>query len=483
MTHKTVLAADLGAESGRVMAVHFDGSGLELEELHRFPNGAVNVRGTLYWDFLRLWSEIQTGIEQGKAHKPAGIGVDTWGVDFALLDKNGHLLGNPVCYRDGRTEGMMETVFARVPKAEVFARTGIQFMRINTLYQMMSLVENESPLLDVADTLLMAPDLINYWLTGIKSCEFTIATTSQMLDAQDGDWALGMLEELSIPTRLFPEIVFPGTILGEFQGIPVIAPATHDTGSAVVSVPTGTNHYAFISSGTWSLFGLEIERPIVSDTALRANVTNEGGVYGTYRLLKNLVGLWIVQQCRAAWITQEGLYSYSELVDMARVEPAHRSIIDVNDAVFLPPGNHPQYVRDYCLRTGQPAPQTPGAVIRTVLESLALAYRYVLEALTAVSEQPVDVIHIVGGGIQNELLNQMTANATGRPVIAGPIEATVIGNALVQLIALGELSDIAEGRQLVAHMDSWKRYEPQESAAWEEAYQRYQQLLKVSSQD
>ncbi len=481
MTHKTVLAVDLGAESGRVMAVHFNGTRLWLEELHRFQNGAVNARGTLYWDFLRLWSEIQNGIEKGKVHQPSGIGVDTWGVDFALLDRDGNLLANPVCYRDGRTEGMMEAVFARVPKAEVFARTGIQFMRINTLYQMMSLVERESPLLDVADTFLMAPDLINYWLTGAKTSEYTNATTSQMLDAHKNDWTRGILKKLSIPAQIFPDIVSPGTVLGAYQGVPVIAPATHDTGSAVAAVPTNTKHYAFISSGTWSLIGLETEKPIVSDAALEANITNEGGVYGTYRLLKNLTGLWIIQQCRAAWEAEGQSYSYGQLVELSQAETALRSFIDVNDAAFLPLGDHPQKVREYCSRTSQPVPETPGAVVRVVLESLALAYRLTLEKLIAVSGQPVDVIHIVGGGIQNELLNQVTANATGRTVIAGPIEATVIGNALVQLIAQGEISDISEGRQMVAGMDSWKRYDPQEAAAWEDAYQRYKHLLKISA--
>lgn len=476
MTNKSVLAVDLGAESGRVMAVHFDGSGLRLEELNRFSNRAVNLRGTLYWDFLHLWSEIQQGIEKGKTHDPAGIGVDTWGVDFALLDRDGHLLENPVCYRDDRTEGMMEAVFAKVPKAEVFKRTGIQFMRINTLYQMMSLVENNSPLLAAADKLLFAPDLINYWLTGVKSSEYTIATTSQMLDAQNGDWAREMLRELTIPVHLLPDIVPPGTILGMYGDVSVIAPACHDTGSAVAAVPASTSNYAYISSGTWSLIGLETRKPTLTDAAMRGNFTNEGGVNGTYRLLTNLTGLWILQQCRAVWKSEGRSYSYGQLVNMARSAPAFQAIIDVNEAVFLPPGDHPQYVRDYCLRTGQQVPESPGAIVRVVLESMALAYRRALEMLSAVSGQPVDIVHIVGGGIQNELLNQMAANATGRQVTAGPIEATVIGNALVQLMALGEISDIVEGRRLVAGMDSWKRYDPQESAQWEEAYQRYLHL-------
>lgn len=480
MSQKTVLAVDLGAESGRVMAVHFDGRQLELEEIHRFSNGAVTVRGTLYWDILRLWSEIQTGLSKGMRYNPAGIGVDTWGVDFGLLDKNGRLLSNPVCYRDSRTEGMMEAVFAQVPRYEVFTTTGIQFARYNTLYQLMSLVTENSPLLDVAETLLFTPDLISYWLTGEKIAEHSIASTSQMLDVYTRQWSDELLGKLNIPRHFLPPIVNAGTRRGSYEGVPVFAVGSHDTASAVAAVPTKTQNYAFLSSGTWSLFGLETRQPIVSEAALAVNVTNEGGVYGTVRLLQNLMGLWIVQQCRKTWQQQGQPYSYAQLVKLARAETPLRSLINVTDARFLPPGDHPQLVQDFCAGTGQPVPQTPGAIIRTVLESLALGYRHSLENLLTVSKQTVDVIHIVGGGIQNELLNQMTANATNRPVIAGPIEATVIGNALVQLIALGELQDIAEGRNLVANMIPWPRYEPNvaETAVWQAATHRYSNLTK-----
>ena len=476
MKHITVLAVDLGAESGRVMAVHFDGQSLKLDELHRFPNTTVNVRGTLHWDFLRLWSDIQTGIDKGKALNPAGIGVDTWGVDFGLLDTQGRLIGNPVHYRDARTNGMMETVFARVPQADVFKQTGIQFMPINTLYQMMSLVESQSPQLQIADTFLTAPDLLNYWLTGRKVCEFSNATTTQMFNPSTGTWAFDMLETLGIPTHILPKIVPPGTPLGTYDGIPVIVPACHDTGSAVAAVPTQTPDYAYISSGTWSLVGLEIDEPVISTAALEANVTNEGGVYGTYRLLKNVVGLWIIQQCRAVWQQQGHHYSYAELVQLAQSAPPLRSLIAPNDLLFLPPGDHPANVRTFCERTNQPIPETPGQVVRCVMESLALAYRDVVERLLAVSGRTAEIIHIVGGGTQNELLSQMTANATGLPVVAGPIEATVIGNALVQLIALGELSDIREARQLAAQVDALKQYNPHETQRWDEAYERYKQL-------
>lgn len=477
MAKKTVLAVDLGAESGRVMAVHFDGSGLQLQELQRFANGPVNVRGTIYWDFLQLWAEIQAGVAKGKPFDPAGIGVDTWGVDFALLDKDGRLLGNPVHYRDDRTEGIMEAVFAKVSREQVYACTGTQFMRINTLFQIMSLVAANSPQLSVAETLLMAPDLINYWFTGAKTSEYTIASTTQLLNAQDRSWATGLMTDLDIPEHIFPEIVQPGTRLGTYDGIPVFAPACHDTGSAVAAVPAETADFCFISSGTWSLVGLETREPNLGVAALNANITNEGGVYGSYRLLQNSTGLWIVQQCRNAWNNGGHNFNYGQLVEFARTAPPMQSFINPNDPVFLPPGDHPRFVQEYCNRTGQPIPETKGEIILTVLQSLALNYRKTIDSLMSVSGRKVDNIHIVGGGIQNELLNQMTASATGRPVVAGPIEATVMGNALVQLIALGELRDLVEGRQLVRNMSEWRRYEPQDLASWDEAYDRYQTLV------
>lgn len=476
MAKKTILTVDLGAESGRVMAVAFDGRRLSIKELRRFSNPLTTIGGTTYWDFLHLWREIQAGIEAGKELGPASIGVDTWGVDFALLDQPGQLLANPVSYRDDRTVGMMEAVFAHVPRPEVFSQTGVQFMRINTLYQLMSLLQNGSPQLRSADTLLMAPDLLNYWLTGVQVSEFTIATTTQMFNPQTGGWAVEMLDSIGLPTHILPEIVLPGTRLGEYEGIPVIAPACHDTGSAVAAVPTGTKEYAYISSGTWSLVGQEIEKPIINEAALAANVTNEGGVYGTYRLLKNITGLWLVQQSRLTWAEQGEAYSYAELVDLARPAPPLISLIDPNDAAFLPAGDHPRWVREQCAKRGQPVPETKGAILRAVLESLALKYRETLDTLQQLSGQNIDVIHIMGGGSQNELLNQMTADATGIPVAAGPVEATVLGNALVQLITLGEIKDLTQARQVVAESQQVQQYEPRQSAAWQDAYERFQQL-------
>ncbi len=467
----TVLAIDIGAESGRVMAVHFDGSGLQLEEAHRFPNQALTVNGTLQWDILSLWREVQDGIARSRAQAatpPASLAVDTWGVDFGLLDRNGDLIGNPVCYRDGRTEGMLEAVFARVPKAEVFAQTGVQFMAINTLYQMMSLVESGAPQLSIAARFLTVPDLLNFWLSGAQVCEFSNATTTQMLNPFTRSWADGMLDALGIPLHLFPEVVQPGTRLGVFDGIPVIAPACHDTGSAVAGVPAQTENFAYISSGTWSLVGLEVAQPVVNEAALAVNATNEGGVYGSFRLLKNVMGLWLLQQCRAAWEQEGRAYSYPELVSLAESAHPLRSFVDPNDERFLAPGDHPAHIRDFCAQSGQPRPQSDAAIARCVFESLALAYRDVLFELRTLTGRTIEVIHVVGGGSRNRLLNQLTADATGIPVLGGPSEATVIGNALVQLISLGELAHLDEGRQLVAEIGALERFEPRGQDAWQD---------------
>jgi rhamnulokinase len=371
---------------------------------------------------------------------------------------------------------MMERAFARVPQAHIFAQTGIQFLPINTLYQILSLVDGRSPQLQIASTFLTVPDLLNFWLTGTKVCEFSNTTTTQLFNPANGRWATELMAKLDIPYTIFPEIVQPGTRLGTYEGIPVIAPACHDTGSAVAAVPAVMPDFAYISSGTWSLVGLEVDKPILTPEALAANATNEGGVYGTYRLLKNVMGLWILQQCRATWAAAGQEYSYTELVKMAQEAEPLTAVFNPNHAIFLAPGDHPQHIREICRQTNQPVPQTPGALVRCVLESLALAYREVLEQVSAVAHRTLATIHIVGGGTQNKLLNQMTANATGLPVITGPIEATVIGNALVQLITLGEIADLQQARQVAAGMAELKRYEPIDVAVWAEAYGRYQDL-------
>ena len=476
MAKRTVLAIDLGAESGRVMAVHFDGAHLSFDEVHRFANTPVLAHGTLHWDILRLWHEIQTGIDKSRSLKPASLGVDTWGVDFALLDSAGELLGSPVHYRDPRTNGVMERALEHVPRSEIFAETGIQFMPINTLYQLYSLVERSAPQLAAAATFLTVPDLINYWLTGQKVCEYSIATTTQMLNARTADWSCDMLARLSIPTDMLPPIVHPGTRLGDFEGIPVIAPACHDTQSAVAALSASETGSAYISSGTWSLIGVEIPEPILTDMALSANVTNEGGVDHTICLLANATGLWLLQQCRAVW-KEHGLdYSYAELVELARKVSPQSSLIDTNDPCFLPSGDHPALIQAYCRETGQQVPATHGEIVRCVVESLALKYRQVLDTLRDLTGKDLTSVNIVGGGSQNALLNQLTADATGLPVTAGPVEATVLGNALVQFVALGEFRDISEARAAVRNLGEVQHYEPHTTAAWAEAYERYQQL-------
>ncbi len=470
------LAVDVGAESGRVMAVHFDGESLRVDELHRFANGPVDVRGTLFWDVIGLWREIQIGIDKGAVLHPASMGVDTWGVDFALLDSQGRILGNPVHYRDSRTDGVMERVLEHIPKSVIFNTTGIQFSKINTLYQLVSMAESGSPQLNAACTFLTIPDLFNYLLTGVKVNEFSISSTTQMLDISTRDWAFEMLEEIGIPTHIFSEVVQPGTRLGVFHEIPVIAPACHDTGSAVAAIPSREDHFGYISSGTWSLAGLEVEAALINEDALKANVTNEGGVYGTYRLLKNITGLWIIQQCRAAWKLQGESLGYDELTDMAQAAEPFRSLIDPDDPGFLPPGNHIGHIQAWCQAHGQPFPETKGAIIRSVLESLALKYRQVLDELVALTSQNIETIHIMGGGSRNNLLNQFTANATGRTVIAGPVEATVLGNALVQLITLGEINDLDEGRQIVSKGGEMKHYQPCDQLEWNDSYSRFLNL-------
>lgn len=477
MAKRTVLAVDLGAESGRVMAVQFDGRTLELTPVHRFANKPISVNGTLCWNHLDLWCEIQLGIEKAKPYDPASIGVDAWGVDFGLLDKQGNLIGNLVQYRDDRTKGMMERAFAKVGKEAIFSETGIQFSRINTLYQLLSMVESGSPWLEAADTFLTIPDLFHYFLCGTAVSEFSIATTTQMLNPHTREWTNDLLSSLGIPTHIFPKIVLPGTRLGHYQNIPVITPASHDTGSAVAAIPASTPNYAYICSGTWSLVGIEIDQPIINQATLEANATNEGGVDGTIRLLKNIVGLWLVQQCRATWAQEGNLYSYSDLESLAMTAPPLLSFVNPNDSLFLPPGDHQKRIHQYCLETNQHPPQSEGETIRCILESLAMAYCNALQKILWVSGQQVQVIHMVGGGSKNALLNQMTANATGIPVIAGPIEASALGNSIVQLIALGEIKNRQEARALILQTLPVRVYEPEETAVWTEAYHRYQQIV------
>lgn len=477
MNTKQVIAVDLGAESGRVMRASYSGDSLTLEEAHRFPNIPVTANGVLYWDVLRIWHEIQTGIKA--AGHAASIGVDTWGVDFAFLDRHGHLLANPIHYRDSSSDGMMEWVFERVPRRELFQRTGIQFIAVNGLWRLAYLAKIQSPLLDAASTFLTIADVFNYWLSGAKTCEFTQATTQQFYNPHTHDWDWETLKAIGVPTGMFPQIVPPGTTLGTYHGVPVIAPACHDTGSAVVAVPTTTKNYAYLSSGTWSLLGLELDHPVIDDAAYAANLTNEGGVNGTFRLLKNIAGMWLVQQCRVTWAEQGDSYDYAQLAALAESAEPFTAFINPDDMAFYPPGDMPSRIREYCARSGQTVPQSHAQILRVIYDSLAMKYRQILELLVKVSGQSVDRLHVIGGGSRNALLNQITANATGRVVIAGPTEATALGNAIVQLTALGELASISEARELLSRSAEQRAFEPQDTHTWDAHFDRFAALTRV----
>ena len=485
------LAIDLGASSGRVIVGIWEGGQFALQELHRFPNGPVAVLGHLHWDILRLWQEIQTGIARYAAEYDAplaGIGIDTWAVDFGLLDAAGRLLGNPYHYRDPRTTGMPEAVDARVSPERLFAQTGIQRLPINTLYQLVGMRENRDPQLDAAATLLLIPDLFGYWLTGRRVAEYTNATTTQFFDPQAGQWATGVLAALDLPARILPPVVPPGTVLGDLlpavrdavglrHPVPVIATATHDTASAVAAVPGLDEGSAYISSGTWSLVGVETARPILSPRARALNFTNEGGVGGTIRFLKNVGGLWLLQECRRQWQREGQPYTWAALWALAEQAPPLQSVVDPDAPEFLNPEDMPAAIRAYCRRTGQPEPAGHAAVVRCCLESLALKYRWVLLALEELTGRHLHTVRIVGGGSQNALLCQFTADACRRVVVAGPVEATALGNILVQAVAHGDLVDLAAGRQAVAASFQQTTYTPRASGDWDAAGARFAALL------
>lgn len=476
-----LLAIDLGNESGRIMEIAFDGRAISSREAYRFLNTPVTAAGTLYWDVLRLWQEIQRGLEVGlQGGQIAGIAIDSFGVDFGLLDANDQLVGTPIHMRDARTTGMMQAVLALVPRNTLFQRTGVGFYVINTLYQLRAIQQQAPWQLEAGRTLLTIPNLFNFWLTGEKRSEFTHSTTTQCYNPTLGDWDRETLTTLGLPTAIFPAIIQPGTLLGQYKSAPVLAVASHDTASAVAAVPTETPNYMYISSGTWSLVGVETARPIITAAALSANFTNEGGAGGQFRLLKMIMGLWILQQCRAVWSEQGQDQPYDKLIKAAEQAAPFAALFDPDDDRFFSPGDMPARIRQVCQELGQPAPATDGAVVRSLMESLALKYRYVLEQLLLVTGQPIEVIHIVGGGAQNELLCQMTADATHRPVLAGPTEATALGNGLVQLIALGEIKDLAEARAIIRHSHPPRRYEPRNDAAWEAAYQRFKAMLALA---
>jgi rhamnulokinase len=489
MPDRHLLAFDLGAESGRAIVGSLRQNRLTLEEKHRFPTHNGRIAGHLHWNLLSIWEELKTGLRKS-AHDNAsldGIGIDTWGVDYGLIAKTGDLLGNPYMYRDARTNGILERTFAKIPKEEIFNATGIQFMQLNTLFQLLSMRESLSPLLDIADTLLFIPDLFNYLFTGQRKAEFSIASTSQMYDMRRRDWAFELLQRLHLPIHILPPVIPTGTVMGPIlkdvadecgvPQIPLIAPGCHDTASAVAAVPAEGENWCYISSGTWSLMGVEIPAPIVNDKSLKYNYTNEGGIGGSIRFLKNIMGLWLVQECRRQWQKDGHEHSYAELARLAAESKPFTAIINPDHQPFLAPGEMPQKIEQFCKTTKQSIPSSPGAFIRTCLESLALTYRRTLEILQEVTTRRIDVIHIVGGGSQNELLNQMTADACGKTVIAGPSEATAAGNLLVQAMALGDIASLADLRRIVRDSFELKRYDPKNPAPWDSAYTKFRELV------
>jgi rhamnulokinase len=489
-TRTGFVAADLGAESGRVMVGRFDGERLSLSEAHRFDSRPVRLPDGLHTDVLRIFAEIQHGLAAAAAggDEIASVGVDTWGVDFALVDGDGLLLGEPYHYRDAIGGAVMEDAFARVPRAEIFAETGIQLLEINTLFQLLRLRQRGSAALGAARRLLMMPDLFSCWLSGRAANEYTIATTSQCFDVARGRWATGLLERLSLPTALFGDVVAPATVLADLlphvaedAGLPasrpVIAVGGHDTALAVAAVPATGEDFAYLSSGTWSLLGAEIPSPCIGEPSRAANFTNEGGVCGTIRFLKNLCGLWLVQESRRHWGRQGETDSYEHLVEMAAAAPAYRSLLDVDDPSFAAPGDMPSRIQAYCIRTGQAVPKTKGEVVRAALDSLALKYRYVLAQMEEILVRRLGPLHIVGGGARNRLLCQLAADATGRAVVAGPVEATAAGNALMQALALGHVASLAEARDVVRRSFEIATYEPRPSGAGDDAYGRLLTLV------
>jgi len=492
MAERVYLAVDLGAESGRVIAGRLDGGRVQLDELHRFPNVTVNVAGTRRWDVLRLWTDIQEGLTKGAAKygtSVVSVGVDTWGVDYVLLSRKDEMLGAPYTYRDPRTQGVMSHAFTRVSHGEIFQQTGLQFMEINTLYQLIAMSLKDPELMAQADRFLMMPDFFHWLLSGSKVVEFTNATTTQCLHPLRRTWANDLLTKFSVPTSIFPDLVQPGTKLGPLREdvaartglsrIQVVAPPTHDTAAAVAAVPTdrtGKANWAYISSGTWSLIGVEVQQAILTPEALALNVTNEGGIDGTYRLLKNVMGLWLVQECRRSFERRGKSYDYGALVQMASEAAPFRSIVDCNDSTFLSPPDMAVALQDWCRKTGQPVPETEGQLIRCALESLALKYRQVLEGIESLTGERVEVIHVVGGGGKNELLNQFTADACNRPLVAGPVEATALGNVLIQARSSGDIGSLADIRAVVRASSELKSFEPQNRDAWQSTYERFLRL-------
>lgn len=486
---KQVLAFDFGASSGRAILGTFDGEKITLKEVHRFSNDPVKVGHTFYWDVLRLFHEIKQGILKAKQYGEIdSIGIDTWGVDFGLIDEKGYLLENPVHYRDERNVGMIDEARKYMSRTEMYDRTGIQFMDFNTLFQLLSIRKNRPELLERADRLLFMPDLFAYMLTNKMVSEYSIATTSQMVNIDTQDWDYDLLRTMKIPTHILCKIVPSGTKMGYLRRslraelgldrIPVISVCGHDTQSAITAIPSESKDFAFISSGTWSLFGTELEEPVVNEKARKLNVTNEGGYDYTTAFLKNICGLWLIQESRRQWIREGKEYSYAELEQEALKAEPFRCFIDPDAPDFVAMGDMPERVREFCRKTNQYVPETVGEVMRCIYESLAMKYKYVLAGIEDCVEKKYDRIHVMGGGTKDTFLCALTASSCNRTVYAGPIEATVLGNVAVQLMASGVIKDIAEARKIIAKGENLKVYNPVDADKWEEAYKDFVKIVK-----
>ena len=493
MKQYNFLGYDFGASSGRAMLGVYDGEKIELSEIHRFSNDPVELNGRFVWDAPRLLYEMkQALVKVSKAGiRLDAIGIDTWGVDFGLLDRNGNLCANPINYRDHMTDGMMEKAFSEVmSKEEIFRHTGLAFNQFNTLYQLYALKCMNDPSLEIAEQLLFIPDLFVYLLTGKAGTEYTVASTSQMIDPNTRDWAWELIDKFGIPRRILGKIqpagTYRGTLLRQIaeecnvDEIPVYAVAGHDTAAAVAAVPAQEDDFAYISSGTWSLFGAEIDKPLTDKSVMEANYTNEGGICNTIRLLKNIMGLWIINECKRVWDRKGNTAGFAEIVEMAKAAPAFKAIIDVDDVRFLTPGDMPGRIQEYCRETNQPVPEGIGEIARVIYESLALKYRWALDALERdMLKKEVKVLHIVGGGSNNLMLNEFTANAIGRPVVAGPSEGTVIGNLMVLAMAAADVKDMKQLRKVVANSFPTRTFQPTgDRAQWDAAYARLLELMK-----
>lgn len=486
---KKVLAFDFGASSGRAMLGTFDGNKIDIKEIHRFSNDPVTLNGTMYWDVLRLFFEIKQSLIKAKRFgKIDSIGIDTWGVDFALLDEFGQLLENPIHYRDKRTTGMIEKSFEKISKDEFYNITGNQFMEINTVFQLLALKEKRSHLLEKADVMLLMPDLFNYLLTGKKVTENSIASTTQLFNAKNRAWSDKVIESLELPRRIFTEIVPSGTIIGNISEeiieelkidmCDVIAVAGHDTQSALVSVPTIEKDFVFLSCGTWSLLGTEIDEPIINEKSNNYNITNEGAYGDKASFLKNIIGLWLIQESKRQWEREGREYEFSQLEEMAKEAKPFKCFIDPDDPIFVQAGDIPSRIKAYCLRTNQEVPQSEGEIVRCINESLAMKYRYSLEEIKDCINKDYSVIYMVGGGIQSKLLCQMTASACNCKVSAGPIEATVLGNIAIQLMATKQIENLYEAREVIKNSQDINQYYPNNFDLWNGAYERFKDVIK-----